>query len=267
MRFKKPLAAVLAGFVPAMLTLSACGTAQSSLKHHANDGLAVKKHYRGEVSYTVDWRACLVSVIPLPKRLDEANGHFNDAKYIIDFPNTLKKLQFVNVYESPRDLYIALESFPGVNTDCLPPPSSIPTSYAQPSSPQPFRPQPSSSQPAPQPSSPQASSPANTATPTPVPTNQCVLLEPDQVDCTSSNPEVTLEGENIGDTSGCTFSDQIIWGDGSQQSVQFPGANGTPSFVANHTYEQQGTFSITAIPTVVSGNCTSFNGYYTFTYN
>ena len=99
------------------------------------------------------------------------------------------------------------------------------------------------------------------------PTNQCVFLLPDQVDCTSSNPEVTLQGENVGDTSGCTFSGQITWGDGSQQTVQYQGANGKPSFVANHTYQQQGAYSITLTPSVVSSGCTTFNGSYTFTYS
>jgi hypothetical protein len=115
-------------------------------------------------------------------------------------------------------------------------------------------------------SSPQPS-PASTPTPTPAPSSQCVLLLPNQIDCTSSDPEVTLEGENVGDTSACTFSGQISWGDGSQQTVQYQGANGVPSFIANHTYQQQGTFPITITPTVVSGGCSAFNGSYTFTYS
>jgi hypothetical protein len=112
-------------------------------------------------------------------------------------------------------------------------------------------------------SSPQPT-PPDTATPTPA--NQCVFLLPNQVDCASSDPQVSLEGENVGDTSGCTFSSQIGWGDGSQQTVQYQGADGMPSFVANHTYQHQGTFSITLSPSVVSGTCSAFNGSYTFTY-
>jgi hypothetical protein len=108
--------------------------------------------------------------------------------------------------------------------------------------------------------------PTNTATPAPVPTNQCLFLLPDNVDCASSNPEVTLEGENNGDTSGCMFSGQITWGDGSRQTVQYKGANGVPSFVARHAYQQHGTYSITLAPSVLSGGCTAFNGQYTFTY-
>src|SRR4051812_28929673 len=95
--------------MPVMLTLSSCSTSGSVQKHHSNQ-LAVKKHQRGEVPYTIQWGACLISVIPI----------VGDAKYIVDFPNTLKKLQFVNVYESPKDLYLALKSFPSVYGECWP---------------------------------------------------------------------------------------------------------------------------------------------------
>lgn len=98
-------------------------------------------------------------------------------------------------------------------------------------------------------------------------TNKCVFLLPGQVNCTNSDPAVALEGENVGDTSGCTFSGQITWGDGSQQTVRYQGANGTPSFVASHTYRHRGTYSIALNPSVVSGGCGTFNGSYTFTYS
>jgi hypothetical protein len=97
--------------------------------------------------------------------------------------------------------------------------------------------------------------------------NKCVFLEPNQLNCTSSNPQITLEGENIGDTSGCTFSAQIAWGDGSQQTVKYTGANNQPEIVANHTYQQKGIFSITLNPTVLSGSCNAFSGSYKFTYS
>jgi hypothetical protein len=61
--------------------------------------------------YKIDWHACLVSVIPLPDKVDKAKGLYDKAKYIIDFPGTVKKPEFINVYESPRDLYTALEAF------------------------------------------------------------------------------------------------------------------------------------------------------------
>ena len=111
-----------------------------------------------------------------------------------------------------------------------------------------------------------APSPTAVQSPLPASAGQCVFVLPNQVDCTSSLPEITLEGENDGDTSGCTFSGQISWGDGTQQTVHYQGANGIPSFVANHIYSQHGTFSITLTPSVVSGECSAFNGSYAFTY-
>ena len=95
----------------------------------------------------------------------------------------------------------------------------------------------------------------------------CVFLTQKQVDCTSSNPKITLDAANGGDTSGCTFSAQITWGDGTQQTVQYQGANNQPSFVANHTYQQKGTFSISLTQTVLSGGCTTYNDSYKFTHS
>jgi hypothetical protein len=262
MTWKKLLTAVLL----ATLALSASGCSQTVKHHHV--GLDVKKHVRDPVPlplnpYTVDWRACVVSVIPIPGKAGKGKDFYDKATYIIDFPNTLKKLRFINVYESPRDLYIALESFPLVPTKCLPPPSTIPTTY--PSSPPPTSPQ--------QPSSPTSPGTGPSLPPSPPPTTpsvpsaQCVLLEPDQTYCRSSDPTVVLETENVGDTSGCTFSDQISWGDGSPlQTVQYQGADNVPEVVANHTYEQPGAYGITANPTVVDGACTAIVGNYTFAY-
>jgi hypothetical protein len=73
-----------------------------------------------------------------------------------------------------------------------------------------------------------------------VPSAQCVLLEPDQVYCRSSDPTVILEAQNNGGTSGCTFSDQIYWADGSEQTVQLQGADNVSEVVASHTYKQLG---------------------------
>jgi hypothetical protein len=116
-------------------------------------------------------------------------------------------------------------------------------------------------------SSPSANSrPVATSIADPAPSSQCVFL-PNQANCTSSDPEITLEAGNSGDTSECTFSAQITWGDGSQQTVQYQGSNGVADFVANYTYQQQGTFSISFTQTVLSGGCTTYNGNYTFTYS
>lgn len=258
MTWKKLLTAA----VVAVLALSACSSAVK--QHHL--GLDVKKHIRGAQPfpinpYKIDFGRCIVSEIPYPgKEL------VDDVTYIVQFPDTVKKLQFVNVYESPRDLYIALESFPNVPKECLPSPATIPTTYPSnpvvpPAASQPTSPPPSSTGPQPtQPTSPPPTTPS-------VPSAQCVLLEPDQTYCRSSDPTVILQAENNGDTSDCTFSTQIEWSDGSPvQTVQYQGADNVPETIASHTYENPGGYGITATPTVVSGSCTAIDGEYTFAY-
>jgi hypothetical protein len=125
--------------------------------------------------------------------------------------------------------------------------------------------------PAPDPAPDAAPDPAADAAPDPAadpgPSSQCVLQQSAQANCTSSDPEVALEDTNYSDTSGCTFSAQVTWGDGSQQTVQYQGNDGAEDFVASHTYQQQGTYTISFAPTVLSGGCSDSNMAYTFTYS
>jgi len=100
----------------------------------------------------------------------------------------------------------------------------------------------------------------------PGPSAQCVFST-NHGDCTSSDPEITLEEINNGDTSGCTFSVEVTWGDGSQQTLQYHGADDVPSIIADHTYQQSGTYSISDSPTVLSGSCSATGDDYTFTYS
>lgn len=140
------------------------------------------------------------------------------------------------------------------------PPAPTPQPPPTPQQPNPASQPPASQPPAPQPTSPPPTTP-------PVSSAQCVFLEPDQTYCTSSDPTVILQGENNGDTSGCTFSTQISWSDGSPlQTVVYQGADNVPETIASHTYEQPGGYGITANPTVVDGSCTATVGNYTFSY-
>ncbi len=87
--------------------------------------------------------------------------------------------------------------------------------------------------------------------------------------CESADPDLTVDVVNTGDTSACTFIYSIAWGDGSvDPRVTFDGVpqSGT-YFLAAHTYHaaQTKTYSITASPVSVIGNCTSESGSYTFT--
>ncbi len=87
--------------------------------------------------------------------------------------------------------------------------------------------------------------------------------------CQSTNPRLTVDVVNNGDTSACTFTYSIDWGDGSAaQQVTFDGKPQSGEyFLAAHTYHatQTHSYSITASPVSVTGNCTSGSGSYTFT--
>jgi hypothetical protein len=88
--------------------------------------------------------------------------------------------------------------------------------------------------------------------------------------CQSTNPDLTVDVVNTGDTSACIFTYSMSWGDGSAaQQVTFDGAPQSGEyFLATHTYHatQTQAFSITASPvSITGGNCNSGTGSYTFT--
>jgi hypothetical protein len=87
--------------------------------------------------------------------------------------------------------------------------------------------------------------------------------------CQSTDPDLTVDVVNTGDTSACTFTWSMDWGDGSPaQQVTFDGAPQSGEyFLADHTYNavQTQTYSITATPVSVTGGCIINSGNYTFT--
>jgi hypothetical protein len=95
--------------------------------------------------------------------------------------------------------------------------------------------------------------------------SQCVFLASKDLVCTSSNPEVALEANNQSSTVGCSFSDQVSWGDGSQQTFNYKGALPGPFFLGNHTYYQKSTYIITVQATVTFGSCSTSGANFTFT--
>jgi hypothetical protein len=85
----------------------------------------------------------------------------------------------------------------------------------------------------------------------------CVFSDAGPPDCQSTDPLVTDEATTQG-ASGCTFSDNIDWGDGSPvQTVDFTGSGPLETFpIAEYTYSTPGTYSITAsAPVGISGPC------------
>jgi hypothetical protein len=155
-----------------------------------------------------------------------------------------------------------LNTHPGYPTPSGPlPPAPTP----QPA-PTPAQPNPTSQPPAPQPTQPTASPPSPAPTTPSVPDTTCVLA-PDDANCTSSDPIVDLAVGNVGDTSSCTFTDDITWGDGTSTTVgPFPGADNTDEVISDHTYTQPGTYTVDSDDMVDTGDCTATPETYTFTY-
>jgi hypothetical protein len=93
------------------------------------------------------------------------------------------------------------------------------------------------------------------------------VFGPDEVwNCTSSDPTLSIEWTNFGDTSGCLFSYTYTWGDGSSTSGENEGGPIGSYVFGVHTYQSPGTYTITNSVSVVSGNCTVVTGTGQFTY-
>ena len=84
--------------------------------------------------------------------------------------------------------------------------------------------------------------------------------------CDSTDPTAEIVFVSQGDTSACTFTSNIDWGDGSAvQAENFTGGpDGTP-FPFDHTYTAPGSYAINLNNVVDSGNCTFTSGSVEFT--
>lgn len=99
-----------------------------------------------------------------------------------------------------------------------------------------------------------------------VSSSPCVLVSGSVENCTSSDPEITLDGLNESSTYACRFSYEVNWGDGSpDQVVDYAGGPQGPYFVASHMYNGKGTFSIDVTGQVTYGLCTTLPDNFTFT--
>ena len=85
--------------------------------------------------------------------------------------------------------------------------------------------------------------------------------------CDSLDPEVGIEYESNGDTSGCSFAVTTDWGDGTTPTTAtfLGGPDGTISAAGDHTYIDPGTYTITLTGEVTAGDCTITSGTVTFT--
>jgi hypothetical protein len=105
------------------------------------------------------------------------------------------------------------------------------------------------------------------AVPDQAPSSAPCVFGPDAAwDCTSSDPTLSIEWTNFGDTSACLFSYAYTWGDGSTTSGENEGGPVGSYVFGTHTYKSPGTYTIINSVSVVSGNCSVVTGTGQFTY-
>ncbi|SEK57166.1 SGNH/GDSL hydrolase family protein [Streptacidiphilus jiangxiensis] len=93
----------------------------------------------------------------------------------------------------------------------------------------------------------------------------CELAYSVLTDCSSHNPQITMDIYNFGDTSACTFKIHMDWGDGGKgQDFTKPGGPNGREFLADHAYGSRGVYHLTMTGSVVSGPCGSGSASYTF---
>jgi serine/threonine protein kinase len=94
----------------------------------------------------------------------------------------------------------------------------------------------------------------------------CSFVVGGPASCASTNPQVRLYVNFGNDTSGCTFSRTIDWGDGtSSDNVIVQGGPAGPKFVTAHTYSAPGSYTIYFGGEVTSGFCTIVTPTWQFT--
>jgi hypothetical protein len=85
-------------------------------------------------------------------------------------------------------------------------------------------------------------------------------------DCVSSDPRVSVEIVSEGDTTSCTFTGDVDWGDGDTSSQNFGGgADGSALATFDHKYLTDGVYSIAWSVDVTSGSCSDNSGTLQFT--
>jgi hypothetical protein len=85
-------------------------------------------------------------------------------------------------------------------------------------------------------------------------------------DCVSSDPHASFGIVSIGDTSGCTLTGNVDWGDGATSTQTFDGgADGSQLATFDHKYSKDGVYSIDWSVGVASGSCSDNSGTLQFT--
>jgi hypothetical protein len=93
----------------------------------------------------------------------------------------------------------------------------------------------------------------------------CTFIPATILTCTSRDPRIKVDFTNFSDTTGCTFSSTLQWGDGSETSgVPVTGGPTGPTFLASHFYTSPGTYNIQVTGVVTAGQCSLIPNSYTF---
>lgn len=82
--------------------------------------------------------------------------------------------------------------------------------------------------------------------------------------CGSTNPRVSIYAYFGTDTSVCSFTRDITWGDGKESEVVVPGGPMGPKYVTSHTYSAPGTYTIYFGSASIDGPCTDVTPTFTF---
>lgn len=85
--------------------------------------------------------------------------------------------------------------------------------------------------------------------------------------CASSDPQVTLQAVSTGDTSSCTFTATLDWGDKAPKTVQgySGGPDGSTDATFVHLYHAPGTYAISWSIALDGGSCGVTSGTFQFT--
>jgi hypothetical protein len=80
--------------------------------------------------------------------------------------------------------------------------------------------------------------------------------------CQSTNPAVTVYTYFSGDQNGCSYVDDVSWGDGeSTGDVFYTDPGDGFDLLGNHNYAAAGTYTISVALEVTAGDCTSGSGF------
>lgn len=92
---------------------------------------------------------------------------------------------------------------------------------------------------------------------------QCFYEVPD---CVSSDPTAVFDIVSIGDTTSCTFTADVGWGDGKTSSKSYSGGpDGSVLTQFRHTYDKTDVYTIAWSAVVDSGSCFNTSGTLQFT--